>query len=249
VALQLHQIERQEVASNRKEDAMPRIPIATLIAFLLIGCGGSEDPGTGTKTLKVVAAVEAQEQIPNAFSGNDFDVTLAVWVTRDNLPVQDALVVITLDGDDEILLDEGDLLKGRYAASRVGYPGSVKLVVESGEDNVKDAVLSCPDIHVFSNPTPGQVVPANQDLQVEWDRQGMADAAELESKKEGKIEVEDTGGFTLDASRFPGKPDKQEDDRVTLWRTKRVGLEGGVGGSELSVTVRNRVEFLIDTTP
>jgi hypothetical protein len=61
--------------------------------------------------------------------------------------------------------------------------------------------------------------------------------------------VEDTGGFTLDASRFPGKPDKQEDDRVTLWRTKRVGLEGGVGGSELSVTVRNRVEFLIDTTP
>lgn len=228
---------------------MKKLMIANLVALLLIGCSGSEDPGTGTKTLKVVAALEAREQIPNASSRNDFDVTVEVLVTKDSLPVSDALVIATLDGDDEILLDEGDLLKGRYTASRVGYPGSVELDVESGDDNVKDALLLCPDIHVFKSPTPGQVVPAGQDLEVKWDRDEPADAAELESKKEGRIEIEDTGSYTLDATHFPGKPDKQEDDRITLWRTERVGLEGGVGGSELSVLVRNRVEFLVDTTP
>jgi hypothetical protein len=228
---------------------MKKILTANLVAFLLIGCGGSEDPGTGTRTLKVVAALEAREQIPNASNTNDFDVDIEVWVTRDSLPVADALVVVTLDGGQEILLDQGELLKGRYTASRVGYPSSVELDVESGQDNVKDALLLCPDIHVFKSPTSGEVVPANQDLQVKWERDDVADAAELESKKEGKLEIEDTGSYTLDATLFPSKPDKQEDDHITLWRTKRVGLEGGVGGSELSVTVRNRVEFLIDTAP
>jgi hypothetical protein len=228
---------------------MKKILIANLIAFLLIGCGGSEDPGTGTKTLKVVADIEAREQIPNASNANDFDVTIEVLVTKDSLPVTNALVVVTLDGDEELLLDEGELLKGRYTTSLVGYPTSVELDVESGDDNVKDAVVLCPDIHVFTNPTSGQVVPANQDLEVLWEREERADAAELESRKEGKLEIDDTGSFILDATHFPGKPDKQEDDHITLWRTQRVGLEGGVGGSELSVMVRNRVEFLVDTTP
>jgi hypothetical protein len=228
---------------------MKKILIANMIAFLLIGCGGTEDPGTGTNTLKVVAELEAREQIPNASSTNDFDVTIEVVVTKDNLPVTNALVIVTLDGDEELLLDEGELLKGRYTASLVGYPTSVELDVESGNDNVKDAMVLCPDIHSFTNPTSGQVVPAGQDLEVTWEREERADAAELESKKEGKLEIEDTGSYTLDATHFPGKPDKQEDDHITLWRTQRVGLEGGVGGSELSVMVRNRVEFLIDTTP
>ncbi len=228
---------------------MKKTPIANLIVFLLIGCGGTDDPGTGTQTLKVVAGIEAREQIPNASSANDFDVTIEVWVTKDGLPVNDALVVVTLDGDDEISLEEGELLKGRYTKSLVGYPVSVELDVEAGDDNVKDAMVLCPDIHVFTNPTSGQVIPAGQDLQVKWEREERADAAELESKKEGKLEIEDSGSYTLDATYFPGKPDKQEDDHITLWRTRRVGLEGGVGGSELSVTVRNRVEFLIDTTP
>jgi hypothetical protein len=228
---------------------MKKILIANLVASLLIGCGGSEDPGTGTNTLKVVANVEAREQIPNASGANDFDVTFEVWVTRDGQQVSDALVVITLDGDEELLLDQGEILEGRYTGSRVGYPTSVELDVESGEDNVKDAVVLCPDIHVFINPTSGQVVPAGQDLEVRWAREERADAAELESRKEGKLEIDDTGSYILDATHFPGKPDKQEDDHITLWRTQRVGLEGGVGGSELSVMVRNRVEFLVDTTP
>ena len=93
------------------------------------------------------------------------------------------------------------------------------------------------------------MVPPEQAVQVTWNRRAAADEAELETEEFDEINVTDSGSFTIPGVNFPGEQDKQEEDRVTLWRTNRVGLTGGVGSSEFSVSLRNRASFLIDLAP
>jgi hypothetical protein len=218
-------------------------------ALLATACGGSEDPGTGTKTLLVTASIQAENQVPNASSSNDFNVSIEVLVRKDNLPVSNAQVDITPEGGDAITLTEGDILKGRYTGSRVGLAASYALDVEAGADNIKDATLDSPGVHTFTAPTLGQVVPANADFQIQWSRESEADVASIKTKQLGDTDVQDTGSFPLAATNLQGDQDKQKDDEVILTRESRVGLTGGVGGSELEISIRNQVAFRIDAQP
>ena len=228
---------------------MRSIVCCLLIATLSGGCGPDEDPGTGSGTLEVVAHIEVREQLANATDPNDFDTVATVEVLRGSQEVSDALVVLTPDGGSPIDLDLVDQDKGRYRSDWVGYQGGYHLEVEAGDDYIKDVVIQGPDLHFIVSPQSGQLIPAGQDLEVIWNRDQEADQAELETKKAKNLVVTDSGSAVISGVHFPGKPDKAEDDHLTIWRSRRVGLAGGVAGSEMVVTVRNRIEFQVDAAP
>ncbi|MBW2701799.1 MAG: hypothetical protein JRF33_13370, partial [Deltaproteobacteria bacterium] len=154
--------------------------LAALALFTLSftnACGDSEDPGTGTQTLLVVAQISMNNQIDNASDANDFDTHVQVEVRRADQPVTDATVKITDDKGVESQLALVDASKGQYDIDLVGYRGSFGLDVEAGEDKVRGAFLDAPDIHVLTSPEPGDQVPANTELLVRWDRENKADSA------------------------------------------------------------------------
>lgn len=219
-----------------------------LVTAMIVACGPSEDPGTGSGTLEVVARIEVTEQLDNASDPNDFETKATVEVSRAGLEIADALVLLTLESGSPVELALEDAGKGRYRADWVGYQGTFELEVEAGDDYIRDVLIQGPDLHTIAAPTAGQLIPAGQDLEVVWNRDLEADQAELETKK-AKLTVADTGSHILGGANFPGKPDKPEEDHLTIRRSRRVGLAGGVAGSELVVTVRNRIEFQVDTAP
>ncbi len=221
-----------------------------LAVFLFFaGCGGTEDSGSGTNTLLVTASIEFENQIPNASQSADFNVRYEVEVRRNNQPVVDAQVRLTPDGQDAITLGGNDVPQGKYTGSNVGWSSRYRLDVESGSDYVRGARLESPDIHVFTAPTLGQVVPAGADYQIRWDRDRQGDFAIIKTKQLGDTDIQDSGSFILSGVYLDGDQDKQKEDEVSLIRKKQTGLTGGLSGSKLEITLRNRVSFLIDIQP
>ena len=227
---------------------------AVLPLLSLLGCGSSalvgENPGTGTNTLEIRAEVAAVETIPNASAPNDFNVEFIVVVTRGGQPVTDATVKITPGGGAPLsLVHQGAGQSGRYSASRVGYDSTYVLDVVTGGDNVLGARIVSPGIHTFTKPSSGEVVAPRQDLLVTWLSLEAADETSIDTKEMDQTAIPDSGTFIVNGVNLVGEEDKQKQGRIRLWRANRVGLTGGVGSSELKVSIRNRLEFLIDVEP
>ncbi|RMH41229.1 MAG: hypothetical protein D6689_11600 [Deltaproteobacteria bacterium] len=214
----------------------------------VVGCGGSagggsgDDLGSGTQTLVVTAAIEADNQIPNATDVNDFTTSFDVRVRRAGQDVADATVTVTSAAGAVTLAYSGD---GRYRGAQVGYHEVYRLDVVAGDDDVTGARVDGPDIHVITAPQPGALVPRSADLVVEWARDETAEVAEIETKEMDKVAIDDTGTFTVPAAILNQDDSEIKDDEVRIWRTNRLSPAGGAGGSSLSVTVRNEIDVLV----
>ncbi|MBW2527538.1 MAG: hypothetical protein JRI23_25375 [Deltaproteobacteria bacterium] len=231
-------------------------------ATLALGCGSefSADPaagapgpgessGSGTGSLRVSGHVDATESIDNSSEPSQFQLELSVEVWRGSEPVDDATVRIAPTGGQPIVLASAGADTALYLATAGGYHESYELDVMAGDDRVSGARIVGPDIHVFSQPTPAEVVAADQDLEIRWERSVPAEEAALETDEFTESVVPDEGSYTIDGEHFEGRTDRQEEDRAALRRTNYLTLDGGAAGSTFRVSVRNRVEFLIGVAP
>lgn len=239
-----------------------RFAAIALSAALVWGCGSpfeadsgagalgpGESSGSGTGTLHVSGRVDATESDDNSSMPAQFQLELSVEVWRGSVPVDDAVVRITPLGGQPIVLASTGAGSALYLGGAGGYHQSYELDVTAGPDRVADARIVGPDIHVFSKPTPEEVVAAGSDLEVRWEREVPADEALLETNEFDEALVADEGRYTVAGAHLAGRADGQQEDRASLRRTNYLTLKGGAAGSAFRVSVRNRVEFLIDATP
>jgi hypothetical protein len=226
--------------------------LAGVLALLALGCGdgtsvggggGVTSPGTGTGTLRIDAGVSAEESANNAQVATQFGTDFTVNVTRAGAAVSGATITIGSSAGTVTLTETAT--PGTYAGAQGGYHQTYTLDVVAGADNVRGVRLVGPAFHRFSSPTEGATYPAGQPIAVNW-APGGAPEATVETRSMSETATADSGTFTVDASFLGGEPGRLEDERVRVRRTSRTPLAGGADDSELSIEVRNQVEFFVD---
>lgn len=214
--------------------------IAMMVASFT-ACGGGDDAGEGSNTLFIEAKIEANERVSNASSPNEFDTRIEVHVRKGGSAVSGALVVVSSDRG-EIQLTEGN--SGEYHGSQSGYARGFTLDVESGDDFLRGVHLTGPANHVFIEPTQGGSHPANTDMLVRWSP-ADADRAEIEAGNMNRITIADTGSYTVAGNHLEADSGDVEEERIELRRSNVTLPAGTTTGSEVRITVRNRLDVQI----
>lgn len=233
--------------------------VSTIVLGLgLTACGGSDlDPGagdsagTGTATLVVDGSVSANPRLTNAQAPGDFDTELSVRVSLNNAPVTTGVVTLTSASGTVTLTFQpaGNGQDNRWRGSAPGYDEVYILDVDSGADNVHDVRVDGPDIHTFQTPTAGATVDATMPLDVKWSRDDEADSTEIDTEELDHVAITDSGDYALTANALKSKKDQAQENRITVTRTNRVTPRGAAGGSELSVSVENRIDVVAMPNP
>jgi hypothetical protein len=219
------------------------------LAILFSGCGGSDSPtsagglpdspGSGTGTLKVVAAVEGRDTGPGTFE-SDF---LATVTDQGGQPVSGATVTIS-GAFGTVTLAEDSQAAGDYLLNT--YPGFAggpyTLNVTRGTDNVTSVRATAPSLHTITSPVANAVVTAGQPVNVAWSRPTAADESRVETLDyTGPWTTGDPGMLTVPGASNPARPDQ----RFRVKRRTVQSAAGGLPGSQLSVRIRNSVEPVI----
>jgi hypothetical protein len=235
---------------------MKRVLVASAFT-ILVGCGGDgafgpgagNDPGGGTGTLLVSGDVEAGPAFDNAQDELDFTTSFRIRVERGGAPVTTGTVTVeSIAGAVDLVFDPSDE-GGRWRGVQSGYYEVYRLDVASGEDAVEGVRVDGPDIHWFDAPLAGASVDASLPLDIEWDRGDEAESASLETEQIDRVGIADTGAYTLAVGSLRSKAAETETERIDLRRSARVVPAGGIGGSELSVQIENRIDVVVAPCP
>ncbi len=220
------------------------ISVAALALLLAAACGDGtgpaverNNPGTGTRTMRVTADIDAQD-VPGGFV-TDFEVTL-----RDvqGTAISGATVTIRNGTLGTVNLLEDAAGSGDYIATVNQFPsGDFRLEVVRGSDNVKDVVIGGLAAHTIQSPVKNATVPANQPLTITWNRPSEAAGADVETRDFSAQGIPDAGTYTVPANQNPARTDQ----RIRIWRYNEVSIAGGLLGSRLKLKVRNTVEPVI----
>ena len=215
--------------------------------FLGVGCGGSAtDAGGGTGTLYVDGEIEASPQLPNASELADFDTEFEVRIRLGDQNVTTGDVFIDAADEHIPLVYSPD--SGSWHGRQSGYHRAYELDIVSGEHAVEGVTLEGPDVHWFETPLPGAVVDASLPLEIAWGGD-HAEAARLDAWDGDAVAIDDTGEYVVPAFTLQTNDGEARDEEIELERWSRIAPAGAVGGSELTVTVRNRIEILVAPCP
>ena len=224
---------------------MRRFAYSSFLALTLAACGGdATDGGTGSDTLYIDADVVAEPQISNAREAGDFTTELRVRCSLNGNDLNAGTVVLHSDGGDVELAWDGSDWRGAQS----GYWGAYTLDVDFGDDYVHGVTVDGPGIHTFTSPASGATVDATAALEVSWDRGDAADSASIDTEEMDRVAIADTGSFLLPVGGLKSSSDQVEDERIELRRASRVAPNGAIGGSELRVSVENRIDVLVAAT-
>jgi hypothetical protein len=229
-----------------------RIPI--LVSCLLAAaCGGStlepgagDSQGGGTHTLSVDGAISAEPRIVNASSASDFDTHFDVRIDKDQVAVTTGTVTINSNGGPvQLTYHDGN----HWVGDQPGYFEVYELSVVSGNDQVTGVRVDGPDIHVFTAPGLGATVDAAAPLAVAWSRDDHAEQCGIQTERLDWIAMDDSGSYSLPVGSLKVEKDKAVNEEVQVRRINRVSPAGAVAGSEVSVSVRNRVDVVVAANP
>ncbi len=218
----------------------------------LAACGGSDldpgagdDPGTGSRTLTVDGSVTAEPRLANARNASEFDTDFSVRIQLNGQDVRTGSVTITSSSGTIVLAhDDND----RWRGTAPGYDEVYILDVESGPDNVHDVRVDGPSIHTFSEPQAGATVDSTLPLMVKWSAKG-ADSAAIDAENLDRVSIDDSGSYSMAAGALKSEQDKPHENQIEVRRTNRVTLDGAAGGSELSVSIENRITVVAMPNP
>lgn len=226
-----------------------------LLARLVLGaCGDATAPlapgagdrdGSGTGTLDVEAAVEVSPRRINAAANSDFTAALSVRVRRGSEAVSTGTVTITT-ATGKIPLTYVD---GRWRGEAPIYDEVYALDIASGADRVDAVQIEGPDVHVFTEPSPGQTVLVGMPVPLRWRRTRPADSAAVRSNSSDWIDIPDTGAFELPPAAIRPDTTRPVTHTLRLSRTNVVIPAGATEGSTWSVTIENQVTVRTDPTP
>lgn len=209
-------------------------------AACLLGLGACSytDSGDGTQTLLVTATI--------SFDGS---TDTRVNVERLGAAVSGATVTLHDPDKDETLTLTEDLPSnsGRYELNAIpGYRRRLELKVESGGDNLQ-AKLEGPGAHFITDPQGSQLIKRTSQgsqLEVKWGtKDGLrADEVTIELDDFKTTQSEDSGSF--DQIAMARVKDGARDLRVE--RRNRVSLDGGSGGSTMTIEYAARIEINVE---
>jgi hypothetical protein len=209
--------------------------------------GAGNDPGTGTSTLAIEGDIRAEPRFVNARASGDFDTELSVEVTLNLQVVTTGNVTVTSSSGSVPLVFRADT--NRWEAIAAGYDEVYVVDVDSGDDFVHGVRVDGPDIHVFGEPTLGATVDSTVPLKVTWASEEAASSASIKAEEIDRVAIPDTGLYMLSGGALKADKDTARENTLELVRMNRVTPAGAVGGSEVSVTVENRIEVIAMPNP
>ena len=201
-------------------------------AMTLAGCSSDSpaapelgDPGgTGSMTLLVAAEASGADAGGGAFDTN-FLVTVSDAVAA---PVSGATVSIQ-GSFGTVTLQENPLALGTYTAMRNGYAtGTYTLSVISGTDMVSGVRATAPVIHTITSPSPSDIIPKDQAIDILWSRTVAAQESKVESRDyDSGWVLSDVGTMAIPDYGNPPRTDQ----RFRVKRANRQAAAGGLPGS------------------
>lgn len=214
------------------------------VAVVAGACGDStgpaasrNDPGTGTRTMHVVADIEGQD-VPGGFV-TELDVRLR---DAQGNAISGATVTVRNPTLGTVNLLELDAGSGNYEASVNTFaPGDYRLDVVKDTQNVRGVVVGGLSAHQIVSPQANDTVPAGQPLTVSWTRPAEAMGADVETRDFAAEGIPDSGTYTVPGADNPPRVDQ----RVRVWRFNEVTIAGGLLGSRLKLSIRNTVEPVV----
>lgn len=220
---------------------------AAIALTFLTACGGT-DPGTGSRTLYVKAAMTTD----GSTDGTRVQVELREN-DQDGPLVTDAIVTLKgQSGKDQLLglVGENTRLgtKLLYAGQGFAWDTGFVLQVRRGERDSLDAALEMPGATVITDPVSSTTFSRSKGerLVVRWrdeyNRIAQYPEVRLEQADIRQTLNQDMTQFEIEASRLV--PTLEESVSVT--RTNKVLLAGGLDGSEWTATTTHKVSFRVE---
>jgi hypothetical protein len=209
--------------------------------------GAGDSPGKGTSTLYVNGDITARARTANARDPDQFETEYSVRVMLNQQPVTAATVTVKSSSSTVPLTFRTD--PGRWEGTLAGYDQVYILEVQAGPDTVEGVRVDGPDIHVFTAPALGATVDSTQPLRLTWDADQTADSASIDTEQLERIEVADSGDYTLTAGALKAEKDKAIENTIELSRTNRVTPAGAIAGSDFSVRVENWITVVAQPNP
>ncbi len=235
---------------------MSRIGFRSLLTCsLLAACGGGSDldpgagnsAGTGTSTLLLDGDIEARPRIDNAQRAGDFDTHLSVRVTLNGQPVTTGTLTVSSRSASRGLVYDGETT--RWNATVPGYDEVYVVDVESGADYIEGVRVDGPDLHYFTAPTAGATLDSTVVTEITWHAEQEAATARIDAEEIDKLTIPDAGEYLLAAGALKADNDEPQQNVLELTRSNRVSPAGAIGGSELRVSVSNRIQVIAQPNP
>jgi hypothetical protein len=219
---------------------MNRMPLV-FVALALAACGNAgtatdrNRPGAGSGTLQVSGTIEASSS-----SGmTSFEVDVLDGLGNN---VSGATVTIHNQDTGDVPLVETNAGSGRYLNSKaVLSNGDFSLDVKHPKGTISGVVVGNPGMHAVNAPKASTVVAAGVPLQLSWTTPTAAQSASIETRNFPQTLVPDNGAYTIPASGNAANSNQ----RLDLIRYNTVSIAGGIVGSQLGVTSRVRVVYVV----
>lgn len=235
---------------------MKYLMLSVVYATTLGACGGTDsdlepgagnDAGSGSTTLAIDGDIQAKPRLVNARTSGDFDTELSVRVVLNLQPVTTGTVTVTSSSGSVPLVYRAD--KNRWEAIAAGYDEVYVVDVESGANFIEGVRVDGPDIHVFSEPAVGASVDSTLPLKVTWASEEEAASASIDAEEIGTVAIADTGLYMLSGGALKAEQDKARENTLELVRVNRVTPAGAIGGSQVSVSIENRIQVVAIPNP
>jgi len=244
---------------------MPRAPVgaaprtrapvgAAILCAALAACAGEpapfeakDDPGTGTGTLNVQAALLAVPRLANTTDPGAFDTAFSVRVELlDRRITNGSVIVSSVAGPASLHFDTRD--GGSWIGGQPGYHRVYRLDVVMDADLVEDVRMVGPDIHALTAPMADAMVDSTLPLQVGWSRAAPSKFATVRTLA-AVLPIEDLGTAMVVAGTLTSAPDHTEAEILALDRIDALAIDGGTLGSSITITVRNHVKLTVLPPP
>jgi hypothetical protein len=225
-----------------------------LISFsILAACGADaldpgagSDPGGGTNTLLVEGRASADPRIGNA-TATDFDTEFSIRIELNGAPVTTGTVTVASRFATTALALTPD--NQRWEGTAAGYDQVYQLDVKSGTDEVTGVIVDGPDIHRITGPAPGASLDSTVATNLTWDREDAAQLITFRSDAIDRIEITDTGTYSMGPGTLKAEKDKTKENTLELRRTNHIAPHGAIGGSDFAVSVEQRLDVIAQPNP
>lgn len=220
---------------------------AAIALTFLTACGGT-DPGTGSRTLYVKAAMHSD----GSTDGTRVQVELREN-DQEGPVVTDAIVTLKgQSGRDQVLglVGEDSRLGTKLVYARQGFAWDTGFVlqVRRADRDTLDATLEMPGATVITDPVSSTTFSRSRGERFvvrwrdEYNRIAQYPEVRLERADIRQTLNQDLTQFELDPSRLV----PTQEEQVVVTRTNKVLLAGGLDGSEWTATTTHKVSFRVE---
>jgi hypothetical protein len=211
--------------------------------------GAGSDPGTGTNTLLVEGGASAEPHVPNARNPADFSTDFSVRIQLNGVPVTTGTVTMQSQALTVNLTYNPNNNNGRWEGTAAGYDEVYRLDVVSGADEVRGVVVDGPDIHFITAPIAGASLDSTVANDVKWDRGEGADVCSIRTNRIDRLTIADNGLYSMPPGSLEASKDATKENDIEIRRANNVVPAGAIGGSMMTVSIRNDVTVLALPNP